>query len=103
MIYLLDANACVGWLRRNEPKLVARIQREDPANIVLCSVVVAELIYGAERSGPSHRFDSRTSFESENFERISHHFPSMIGRGKRRGACEHTSLESVCRSVQTIF
>lgn len=55
MIYLLDANACIGWLRQNEPKLIARIQQEDPANIVLCSIVVAELIYGAERSGASYR------------------------------------------------
>lgn len=51
MIYLLDTNACIGWLRQNEPKLVARIQQESQANIVLCSVVLAELVYGAERAG----------------------------------------------------
>lgn len=55
MIYLLDSNACIGWLRQCEPKLIARIQSELPSNIVLCSVVVAELIYGAERSGAAHR------------------------------------------------
>ena len=55
MTYLLDSNACIGWLRRNKAKLVARIQSENPANIVLCSVVVAELVYGAERSGAAHR------------------------------------------------
>lgn len=55
MIYLLDSNACIGWLRQNEPKLVARIKAEVPSDIVLCSVVVAELIYGAERSGATHR------------------------------------------------
>lgn len=55
MIYLLDSNACIGWLRGNQPNLVSRIQSEKPANIFLCSVVVAELIYGAERSGPSNR------------------------------------------------
>jgi tRNA(fMet)-specific endonuclease VapC len=53
--YLLDSNAWIGWLRQNRPKLVARIQQEDPADIVLCSVVLGELIYGAERSGPAHR------------------------------------------------
>ena len=35
-----------------------RIQQESPADIVLCSVVVGELIYGAERSGPTHRVNN---------------------------------------------
>ena len=50
MIYLLDSNACIGLLRQREPKLMARVQREPPANIVLCSVVVDELLFGARRS-----------------------------------------------------
>jgi tRNA(fMet)-specific endonuclease VapC len=55
MIYLMDSNACIGWLRQNEPKLMARIAQEPPRNIVLCSVVVGELYYGAERSGAVYR------------------------------------------------
>jgi tRNA(fMet)-specific endonuclease VapC len=54
-MYLLDSNSCIGWLRQKHPDLVARIQRESPASIVLCSVVLAELIYGAERSGAAQR------------------------------------------------
>lgn len=52
MIYLLDTNTCIGWLRNSEPKIIARIQQENPADLVLCSVVVGELVYGAERAGP---------------------------------------------------
>ena len=55
MIYLMDSNACIGWLRQNEPKLMARIAQQPPGNIVLCSVVVGELCFGAERSGAKHR------------------------------------------------
>jgi tRNA(fMet)-specific endonuclease VapC len=55
MAYLLDSNAWIGWLRQNQPKLIARIQQEGAANIRLCSVVLGELLYGAERSGPAHR------------------------------------------------
>ena len=55
MTFLLDSNAWIGWLRQSQPKLVARIKQENPANIVLCSVVLGELIYGAERSGAAHR------------------------------------------------
>jgi tRNA(fMet)-specific endonuclease VapC len=50
MIYLLDSNAWIGLLRQREPKLLARVQREPPGNIVLCSVVVGELLFGARRS-----------------------------------------------------
>lgn len=55
MPFVLDSNAWIGWLRQRQPKLIARIKQEDPANILLCSVVVGELIYGAERSGAAHR------------------------------------------------
>src|SRR5262245_16060555 len=54
MPYLLDSNAWIGWLRQRQPKLIARIKQER-ANIVLCSVGLGELIYGAERSGAAHR------------------------------------------------
>ena len=54
MIYLLDTNTCIGWLRNTEPKIIARIQQENPADLVLCSVVVGELVYGTERAGPIH-------------------------------------------------
>jgi tRNA(fMet)-specific endonuclease VapC len=52
--YLLDTNTCIGWLRRNQPQVVARIQAQTPTDIVLCSVVVAELLFGVERSDPAH-------------------------------------------------
>ena len=55
MIYLLDTNACIGWLRGNIPKLVAKIQSVNRSDLVLCSVVVGELAFGAERSGASYR------------------------------------------------
>lgn len=50
MKYLLDANACVGWLRNNQPTLVARVNATPPDDIRLCSVVVGELEYGVEKS-----------------------------------------------------
>src|SRR5690606_8742469 len=61
MTWLLDTDTCVNWLRNTEPRLTARIQQCDPAEIVLCSVVVAELLFGVERSDPAHRAKSATS------------------------------------------
>lgn len=51
MKYLLDSNACVQCTRRRGNPLVrSRLATHPPAEIVLCSVGVGELRYGAERS-----------------------------------------------------
>ncbi|HYH67521.1 MAG TPA: type II toxin-antitoxin system VapC family toxin, partial [Urbifossiella sp.] len=55
MKYLLDANACIGWLRNNQPKLIARMSATPTNEIHLCSVVVGELVDGVERAPPGHR------------------------------------------------
>jgi tRNA(fMet)-specific endonuclease VapC len=61
--YLLDTNTCIGWLRRNQPQVVARIQAQTLTDIVLCSVVVAELLFGVERSDPAHRANTALRVE----------------------------------------
>lgn len=51
MRYLLDTNACIQLLRYPETSPVSdRVGRERSGHVVTCSVVKAELIYGAERS-----------------------------------------------------
>lgn len=50
MAFLLDTNACVDYLTGRYPKVVARIQKSSPDELVLSSVVVAELRYGADHS-----------------------------------------------------
>lgn len=47
MRYLLDTDAWIAYLRQNNQKLVRRFLHEDPADILLCSVVLGELFYGA--------------------------------------------------------
>jgi tRNA(fMet)-specific endonuclease VapC len=63
MTYLLDSDACIGWLRQNQPKRVARIIQESPTEIAICSVVVGELIYGAERTATAYRVNNRLRVE----------------------------------------
>jgi tRNA(fMet)-specific endonuclease VapC len=50
MAYLLDTNACVRLLNRSSPAVVERFKLETPGSISLCSVVKAELLYGARKS-----------------------------------------------------
>ena len=50
MIFLPYTNACISLLRRRNPELMARWKSTKATDIVLCSVVIYELRYGAERS-----------------------------------------------------
>lgn len=49
-MYLLDTNACIAILNHSSPRLVARLQQHNPADIFLCAIVKAELLYGAHHS-----------------------------------------------------
>ena len=50
MIYLLDTNVCVTYFRGKDLVLKQRVDSHRMSDIVLCSVVVAELEYGAALS-----------------------------------------------------
>ena len=51
MTHLLDTNSCVDHLRRGQgSNVTAKLAAAVPGHIVLCSVVVAELLYGAHQS-----------------------------------------------------
>jgi tRNA(fMet)-specific endonuclease VapC len=50
MKYLLDTNVCVVYLRGRNPLVRTRFAAHPPADLCVCSVVVAELWYGAAHS-----------------------------------------------------
>lgn len=49
-MYLLDTNACVQILNNTAGSVTTRLRQHPPFRIRLCSVVRAELVYGARRS-----------------------------------------------------
>ena len=61
MAYLLDTNACVELFRGRNALLLQRFHACPTADLRLCSVVKAELIYGILRSqaGRQSRQDGR--------------------------------------------
>lgn len=48
--YLLDSNVCIRYLNARSPFIRQRLQQIDTDKIALCSVVKAELFYGAMKS-----------------------------------------------------
>lgn len=50
MIYLLDTNVCARYLNGRAPLIVQKIRATPTSDIFVCSVVKAELFYGAMKS-----------------------------------------------------
>ena len=50
MSYLLDSNVCIHLLNGRHPQLIERFHNHTQQEIVLCSMVKAELLRGALRS-----------------------------------------------------
>ena len=59
MKYLLDTNVCVDYLNGRFPQVARRIHRSAPEDLCLSSIVIAELRYGADKSGKPSRNHER--------------------------------------------
>ncbi|WP_413175180.1 type II toxin-antitoxin system tRNA(fMet)-specific endonuclease VapC [Anabaena azotica] len=50
MKYLLDSNVCIQYLNQRSENIIQRLQDLSDIDIVVCSIVKAELFYGAMRT-----------------------------------------------------
>lgn len=50
MKYLLDSNVCIRYLNGRSASIKSRIDSIDTADVVVCSIVKAELLFGSRRS-----------------------------------------------------
>lgn len=88
MIYFLDTNICVYFLKGLYPVLLEIIQNTNPNNIKIPSIVKAELLYGAEKS--QHKTKNIVSINRflEPFEIVDFDDESSIAYSKIRAAME---------------
>lgn len=70
MIYYLDTNICVYFLKGLYPSIRDNIQNTNPHNIKIPSIVKAELLYGAEKSQQKTKNLSNINIFLEPFEII---------------------------------
>lgn len=49
-MYLLDTNACIALINASSPRLLVRFREHMPSEFVMSSVVIAELLFGAQKS-----------------------------------------------------
>jgi len=65
MMYLLDTNACIGYLNGRAMGVVQRLKALRPQDVAVCSVVKAELFYGAIKStNPARTLGKQQAFLS---------------------------------------
>ena len=55
MSYLLDTNACIQYLNGRSEHLRQHLSSKRPEDIMLCSIVKAELFFGARKSAKPER------------------------------------------------
>ena len=55
MKYLLDTNTCIRYLNRRSPNIIQKLSNLSREDIAVCSVVKAQLFYGAMRSQQPQR------------------------------------------------
>jgi len=55
MTYLLDTNTCIYFLNKSSERIVSQFKKFSPSEILLPSITVAELFYGAEKSKAKKR------------------------------------------------
>jgi tRNA(fMet)-specific endonuclease VapC len=60
--FLLDSNTCIRFLNGRSASIERQLAAAKPLNVKLCSVVKAELLYGASRS--NNTLAARTKLES---------------------------------------
>ena len=65
MAWLLDTNAWIHYWKNPQGVFVRRLLSKQPKDIVLCSVVLAEILLGAEKYGNKER---RLNVIEETFE-----------------------------------
>jgi tRNA(fMet)-specific endonuclease VapC len=75
--HLLDTNSCVDHLRRGPASnIAAKLAAAVPGSVVLCSVVVAELLYGAHRSVRKAQTLSEVHAFCHNFQSLAFDGPA---------------------------
>jgi tRNA(fMet)-specific endonuclease VapC len=67
MKYLLDTNACISYLNTASLMIRRHIELLSPYDIVVCSVVKAELYYGAVKSQHPQKTLDKLNFFLEQF------------------------------------
>jgi len=78
LIYLLDTNIVSYWMRGDE-KLIRKIKSHNPSELSICTVTLAEIYYGIEKS-PVKKKERRDKIERISSQLEIHPFDELAAR-----------------------
>jgi tRNA(fMet)-specific endonuclease VapC len=84
-MYLLDSNTCIQYLNGNSHDVERRLMQSKPSTIKLCSIVKAELWYGARRSNNPDKALARIERFFAPYESIPFDDDAAVEYGRIRG------------------
>jgi tRNA(fMet)-specific endonuclease VapC len=90
--YLLDTNTCIRYLNGQSESAKTRLEGLKPDEVVLCSVVKAELLYGAAKSTANERTFARLNRFFSLFESLPFDDHSAAEYGAIRADLERRGL-----------
>jgi tRNA(fMet)-specific endonuclease VapC len=64
---MLDTNVCINYLNGKSEQIKTNLESKNPQDIVLCSVVKAELIYGALKSSQPDKNSEKINLFLDQF------------------------------------
>ena len=70
MSYLLDANVCIELLRGSSPTIATKLAKLNPQDVAVCSVVKAELFFGAHRNANPEQALATVKAFLDNFQSL---------------------------------
>lgn len=88
MIYFLDSNICIYFLKGHYPKIKDQLKSINPNNIKIPSIVKAELLYGAEKSNKKTSNVDKISTFLEPFEIVPFNNESAVIYSRIRSSSE---------------
>ena len=87
-MYLLDTNICIYFMKNQYPLLSQKILSHSPSNLLLSSITVFELEYGAEKSNWGNRTREKLAMFLAPFNILPFSTDDAIAAGRLRGCLE---------------
>lgn len=87
-MYLLDTNVCIYFMKNTSPILTERLLSCDPANLLISSITVFELEYGAEKSNWGEKTRHKLAMFLSPFNILPFNSDDAVTAGRIRGYLE---------------
>ena len=91
-MYLLDTNICIYFMKNMYPELTEKLLSLDPASLLISSVTVYELEYGAEKSNRGEKNRQRLALFLAPFKILPFTADDAVTAGKIRACLEKQGI-----------